>query len=145
SRWQFSIGAGPSVPLGDLGDEAERGFLVQTSVGYNPTNLPAGFRLDLFWQGFDAVEREPSSDVAYGGEWYRQLSALVNVVVAPPSAPRAFRPYGLLGGGWMREWHDDRTYSGTVHATFNFNAGAGVEFPLFGSLGFVEARVLNVF
>lgn len=144
-QWQVSLGAGPSIPISNLGDEAETGYHVQGSVGYQLPALPAGVRLDLFYQDFDAVEREPSIHVTYGGEWYRQLSAMLNFTITAPGSLGFIQPYALVGGGYIREWHDDRTYSGKHHNTVNFNAGAGVEFPILGSEGFLEARVLNMF
>lgn len=144
-QWQVSLGAGPSIPIARLGEEAETGYHVQGSVGYQLPSIPAGLRLDLFYQDFDAVEREPGIFVSNGGEWYRQLSAIMNFTISSPTSIGFLQPYGLIGGGYMREWHDDRTYSGKKQNTLNFNAGGGVEFPVFGSEGFLEVRLLNIF
>lgn len=144
-QWQVSLGAGPTIPVSRLGEEAETGFHVQGSVGYQLPSLPAGLRFDLLYQGFNAVEREPGIDVSYGGEWYRQIGGMLNFTVASPSSIGFLQPYALIGGGYFREWHDDRTYSGKHHNTLNFNAGAGVEFPILGTEGFLEVRMLNIF
>lgn len=144
-QWQVSLGAGPSIPVSRLGEEAETGYHLQGSLGYQLPALPAGVRLDLLYQDFDAVEREPSIDVSYGGEWYRQLSAILNFTISSPTSLGFIQPYALVGGGYIREWHDNRTYSGKHQNTVNFNAGAGVEFPILGSEGFLEARMLNIF
>jgi opacity protein-like surface antigen len=140
---QYSVAVGPSFPTGRLADEATRGYHVQGSVGFGVPRLPFGLRTDLFYQNFTNVEREPGINVSLGGEWFRQLGFMLNA--QPVFALGAVSPYVLLGAGWVREWHDDRSYSGTAHTTFNLNAGAGLDVPLNQRVGlFVEVRQLNV-
>jgi len=141
--WDVSLGAGPSFPVSRLGEEAETGMHVHGLVGYRLRGIPAKLRVGVFYQNFDATEREPSINVSLGGEWYRQLSAVVDAVFQlPVNAP--VQPYALVGAGWLREWHDDRTYAGKNHATVGFNAGAGIDFPILGVHGYIEARYMGV-
>ncbi len=141
--WDISFGAGPSFPVSELGEEAETGFHAHGLVGFQLPGFPAKLRVGAFYQNFNAVEREPSINVSLGGEWYRQLSAVVDAVIQlPMDAP--VQPYALVGAGWLREWHDDRTYSGKNHMTIGFNAGGGVEFPIFGVHGYLEARYMGL-
>jgi hypothetical protein len=140
---QYSIAVGPSFPTGSLADEAARGYHVQGSVGFTLPALPFGLRTDLFYQNFSNVEREPGINVSLGGEWFRQLGFILNAKRGISLG--AVEPYALLGAGWVREWHDDRSYSGTRQTTFNLNAGAGIDVPLNQRIGFfVEARQLNL-
>lgn len=140
--WYVAAGAGPSVAMGTLAEEVGNGFHLQGSVGVAPRVLPFGLRFDLFYQNFDAVEREPTINRSLGGEWFRQLSGLVNAQYALPLG--TLQPYALVGGGWIREWHDDRTYYPDAQTTVNLNLGGGVHFPLLGAKGFLEARYLNI-
>lgn len=141
---QLSLGAGPSFPMGALADETRPGHHVQGSAGFGLPRIPFRFRTDLFYQRFNSVEREPSVNVSLGGEWYRQLGFKLNGVYEMPLG--ALNPYGLVGGAWLREWHGDRTYSGTRHSAFSVNAGAGVNIPIPGGIAlFVEAPYLNLF
>lgn len=140
---QFYVGAGPSIPLGDFADEAVSGFHVQGSADLTPSFLPFGLRADVFYQTHGNVEREPGINVSLGGEWFRQLGLMLNGVYRVSLG--AVEPYALVGAGWFREWHDDRSYSGTHHTTFNINAGVGFDVPITSRLGvFVEARQLNL-
>jgi hypothetical protein len=143
--WDVAIGAGPSLPMAALGDEVDVGYHVSASLGYRTARLPVGLRLELLYQDFDAVEREPSIFVARGGEWYRQLSGVLSATYDIPVASASLRPYGLAGIGWIREWHDDITYSGERHVTMSINVGAGLDFPILRWTGFVQARYMNLF
>lgn len=140
---QFAIGGGPSFPLGTLGDEAKTGHHVQGSLYFELPGFPVDLRTDLFYQRFDAVEREPNIYVSLGGEWYRQLGFKVNAIYSVSLG--RFEPYALVGGNWLREWHGDRTYSGTDHSAFSGNVGVGVSVPLNDRIDiFLEAPYLNL-
>lgn len=140
--WEGSFGAGASIPMAELGDEAKTGYHVTGSVGYHPDVLPFGLRLDLFYQSFNAVEREQSIFSVLGGEWFRELGFMLNAVYRFGSG--SLRPYGVAGIGYAREWHGDRTYWPEVQWDVDFNAGIGLEFPLRQAIGFVEVRHLDV-
>ena len=143
SQAQYSVGAGISIPTGDLSDEAEQGWNVQGSAEFAIAAIPFGLRLDLFYQDFDNVPRAPGINVSLGGEWFRQLGLALYGKYGVPLG--VVSPYALLGGAWVREWHDDRSYSGTKHATFNLNAGLGFDVSVTERLGlFVEAKQLNL-
>lgn len=140
---QYSVAVGPSFPTGTLADEAVRGYHVQGSVAFRVPVLPFLVQTDLFFQDFNNVEREPGINVSLGGEWFRQLGLMVSGKRGLSLG--AVEPYALLGVGWVREWHDDRSYAGIAHTTFNVNAGVGVDVPLNQRLSFfVEARWLNL-
>ena len=140
--WEFWIGGGPVLPMGELADEARTGVALQGSFVFDLARLPINVRADLFYHDAEAVTREPGIDVSYGGEWYRQLgSALYGQLSVPMGA---LSPYGLLGAAMVREWHGDRTFREENQTSLNVNVGVGVEFPLFGVGGFLEARYLNL-
>ncbi len=140
--WMGALGGGPSVPLGNLADEARRGYHVQGSVGYALDGLPITVRADLFYQLFRNVARDPGLHVSLGGEWFRQLNGQLSMMYRLPLG--SIEPYALAGVGWGHEWHGDRTFNGTRHGNLIVNSGVGVAFPILGMSGFVEARLANL-
>lgn len=140
---RFSVAAGPSFPIGEFSDEAVRGYHVQGSVAFRVPVVPFDLRTDLVYLSFSNVEREPGINVTLGGEWFRQLGLVLNGQYGLSLG--SVEPYALLGVGLVREWHGDRSYSGTDHIAVSLNAGIGMEVPLNQRFGlFVEARQLNI-
>jgi hypothetical protein len=140
--WEFWIGGGPVIPMGELADEARTGVALQGSFVFDLPSLPVDVRADLFYHDSEAVTREPGIDVSYGGEWYRQLGSAIYGQLSVPMG--GLNPYGLLGAAMVREWHGDRTFREENQTSLNVNIGVGIEFPLFGVGGFLEARYLNL-
>jgi len=138
--WQISIAGGPSLPTGDFRDEANTGFHVQGSVGFDVPLFPLGIRADLLWQELP--------DAIADGEWFRQIGGMLNGTFGIPLV--FIRPYGLIGGGLLNTRTPDVQHGGHGHEgeTINlvgFNLGGGLEFPFVGLTGFLEARFLNLF
>jgi hypothetical protein len=141
--WYGAFGAGPTLPVGNLGDESDVGFHLMGSVGLNSGALPVGLRADFFFQQFNAVEREPSVYSVLGGEWFRQFGGTVSAKYGLDMG--STRPYILAGGGWNHNWHADRTYWPERQNIVSFNAGVGLDLNVFGADWFIEARHLNLF
>jgi hypothetical protein len=140
---QFSFGFGPSLPVGDFADEAVRGYHVQGSVAFSVPVLPFGLRTDLFFQNHSNVERAPGLSVSLGGEWFRTFGLMLNATYDLDLGN--VEPYAVVGAGWVREWHGDRSHWPSSHTAFNLNGGVGVNVPLNDRVSlFVEARQLNV-
>jgi opacity protein-like surface antigen len=136
--FQISIAGGPSIPTGELSDEAGTGYHVQGSVGFNVPLLPFGVRADLLWQEF------PLSGV---DGHFRQVGGLLNGTFALPMP--IIRPYLLAGAGVINHSepetpHGDHAHEGGSSTDVGFNAGVGVQFPFVGMSGFLEARYLNI-
>ena len=140
--WELWLGAGPAIPLGDLSDDARTGLALQGSLVTTIPSLPVKLRADLYYHDSEAVEREPGIDVSLGGEWYRQVGGALYAQLSVPVG--SVDSYGLLGAGYVREWHGDRTFRQERQTSFNVNAGAGIAFPLFGVGGFFEGRLMNL-
>lgn len=156
----YSVGGAVSLPVGELSDrglsksmgwhvplhefptEARTGMHLQGSIGYEFSSLPIGLRADLLFQNFPAVEREPGVNVSLGGEWYRQLGVVLNATYR--FARGAVQPYGLVGAAWLREWHGDRTHYPQKQASVPLHAGAGIDIPFLGIVGFLEVRYMNL-
>lgn len=142
-KWEGSFGAGPTLPVGRLSDEAVTGYHVMGSVGYNTQLLPFGVRANFFYQNFNAVDREPSIYSVLGGEWYRQLGGSLSAKYVIGQG--VVQPYALAGGGWNYNWHSDRTYWPEKQQTVDFTAGFGIDLALMGADAFLEVRHLNLF
>ena len=140
---QVTLGIGRALTSGDFADEARDGWSAQGTYGFAVPGLPVRLRADLVYQNFRNVARAPSLYARQGGEWFRQMGAVLNATHALELG--AVRPYGIAGVGLLREWHDDTSYSGTDHVNLTVNAGVGLEVPLSaGGRGlFVEARLVN--
>lgn len=133
---RLGLAAGPSIPLGELSDEAGTGFHVRGGVGLEIPLLPIGVRGDLIWQQF-ADEHDGN---------FTQLGGLINATWRLPFP--IIQPYLVGGGGLMRfdepeEDHGDHAHDGESGTNFAFAAGAGVQLRLLGFGGFVEARYLD--
>lgn len=132
----FGVSAGVSLPLGDhFSEEAGTGFHVQGSLGYGAATLPVRFRADLLYHQFPD-EHEGN---------FRQIGGLANALVG--LSDLAGRPYLLGGLGFLNhsapdEDHGDHSHEGDDETTFAFTVGAGVEFPIGGVIGTLEARFL---
>jgi hypothetical protein len=133
---RVGLGAGPAIPLGDLGDEANTGFHVRGSLGLEVPLIPVGLRADALWQRFPD-EHEGS---------FTGLGGLLNATLRLPM-PLA-RPYLLGGVGFIRHSEPDVAHEGHVHeggteTEFAFAVGGGFEIRLLRLGGFVEARYLD--
>lgn len=72
------------------------------------------------------------------GKCFRQFNANLNAIYTVPMG--TIQAHGLVGAGWGREWHGDRSFNGTRHGNLIVNTGLGAAFPVLGVVGFIEAR-----
>jgi opacity protein-like surface antigen len=109
---------------------------VQASIGFTPALLPVGVRADLLWQEYpDEI----------GGN-FREVGGLANAILALPLG--IARPYllggvGLINHNAPEEEHGDHAHEGESGTTAAFAVGGGIEFPLLGLTGAIEARYLS--
>lgn len=128
--WEISIAGGPSFPMSDLKDQADTGYHVEGSVGFDVPMLPFGIRADAFWQEF------PDSDDG----WFRQIGGILNATAGVPMA--VIQPYVLAGVGYLRT--ETPNELDDAESGVGVNAGAGIDFPFMGLGGFLEARYMNL-
>jgi hypothetical protein len=140
---EASLGGGPTLPIGNLDDESKIGTHVTLTLGYQPSILPFRLRGDIFYQNFNAVQREPSIYSVLGGEWYKQIGLALNGKYSKDVGN--LKPYLLAGAGYNFNWHSDRTYNPERQRVLNFNAGLGVDVRPLGHDMFIEVRGLSLF
>jgi opacity protein-like surface antigen len=133
----FGVAAGPSLPIGDLGDHFNTGWHVQGSFALAPMTLPFGVRADLNYQRFPEKAHDDHS--------IDMLSGIVNGIFALPGVN--MRPYLTAGVGAYNtsfDDHDDDNGNGST-TDIGINGGAGVQFGLGALNAFLEAKFHNVF
>jgi Outer membrane protein beta-barrel domain len=129
----IGVAGGASLPTSDLSDAAETGWNVTGTVGFNPTMIPLGIRVDAAYNRY-SVKAPFTGHLAI-------TSVSGNLLYKFPSA--TVSPYAIGGAGWC---HEDASVTGASGSENHFcwNAGGGISMPLSGFETFVEARYNQV-
>ena len=142
---EFSLGAGPTVPLGDFGDVANIGYHGLVAVSFVPGSFPLGIQLEGMYQRLKFDEAIP------GDRTNQIIQGTANLVYKFKSSEESrFRPY-LIGGAGIYNFKavggDDVSPpgEGATATDFGINAGAGFDFKAGGAGLFLEGRFHNVF
>jgi hypothetical protein len=142
---RFSLGAGPTIPSGDLADGVNTGFHGLAAVSFQPAGFPVGFQVDGMFQrmGVDDAPLLGSVDANF-----QVIQGTANAVYSfQTSEATKFRPY-LIGGVGVYNYKftgDDVPDDFGSQTDFGINAGAGFDY-LAGAIGiFAEGRFHNVF
>jgi hypothetical protein len=129
---RFGIGAGPSIPMGDLGDAVNTGFHAQGMVALRVPLLPLSLRGDVLFQRFSAD--------APGVGNFQQIAGVVNgfytLLPVPMVSPYVSGGVGLYNSSFG---------GGDSSTDFGVNVGAGLRVNLLLVEVFGEARLHNVF
>ena len=138
----FGLAAGPTFPLGDLGDLVDMGWHAQALVSFGAGVQPLGVRAELLYQQLEGDEVEA-----------RQLAAFLSGVLASPNP--GFTPYLLGGAGvYNLDTDDDRIFlldeilPGSVAGSsteLGVNVGVGVDIGMVGYNLVLEALYHHVF
>jgi len=130
----FGIAAGASIPMGDLGDVVGTGFHGMATLGFMPSMLPFGMRVDGMYNSLGAKD-----DV--GDFTLKIIGVTANGVFAMPGMMAS--PY-LIGG--LGFYNSDFDVAGTESSSdFGINVGLGAKFSLSGFGTFAEVRYHNIF
>ena len=135
----FGIAAGASIPMGDLGDDfAKTGWHGMATLGFMPSMLPFGMRIDGMYNSM-------SLEDAFGDASVRIIGANANAIIAMPAMVTS--PY-LIGGVGMYNSKldsDDPDFDVDGETDFGINIGIGAKFNLSGFGTFAEIRYHNIF
>lgn len=130
----FGLGAGATLPVGDLGDFFGTGWHAQASLGFNAAGL--GLRLDGMYHSLPEEGHDHDMRVLAG-----VLNA--NFRFSPGAA---VQPYVSVGAGiYNLNLDEDDPDEGFDTTRFGINGGAGLRFQLAGMATFLEARYHNIF
>lgn len=134
SGFQIGASAGVAFPTGDFSDAANTGYDVTLMVGFKPTLIPLGVRLEAAYNQFGReVDNGNVNIPAFTG----------NLVYTFPSV--SFSPYAIGGAGLYRVNVDPEVGPSVGENKFGFNIGGGIKIPLSRSFEtFVEARYNRV-
>ena len=135
----FGIAAGASIPMGDLGDVASTGWHGMATLGFMPSMLPFGMRIDGMYNSMSADE-----DV-FGDASFRIIGANANAVISMPAMVTS--PYLIGGIGMYNSKLDSDVPDFDVdgETDFGINIGIGAKFNLSGFGTFAEIRYHNIF
>lgn len=134
TRPTFGIAAGLALPTGDFGDAFSSGFNVTGHVGFEPSTVPVGLRLEGMYNRFDlkgAGSVDGNASI---------LGFTGNAILGGTAAPGSIRPYAIGGLGVYNTKVSSDLGDGDSETKFGLNAGAGIDVPLSGIAVFFEAR-----
>lgn len=137
----IGFGGGVSVPIGDAKDALKRGYNAQGVVSAKLPGMPLGVRGIFNFQKFEFESSLPSTQ----GD-ATAMSGLGNATFALSAGP--IRPYITAGvGAFSTKSKLDApgSTSSDSKVEFGINGGAGIEFKLMSLVGYVEARMDNIY
>lgn len=134
AQLKFGIGAGASVPNGDLADATDMGYHFLATAGVKPPLAPVGFRVDGMFNQFNF--KAPFDDQSL-----RIMGLNANAVLSMPGAV-VLSPY-LIGGVGM--YNSKASGAGSTSSNdLGVNIGGGISFGLAGFGAFAEIRFHDV-
>jgi len=134
AQLKFGIGAGASLPGGDMKDGVETGYHLMATAGVQPPLSPVGFRVDGSFNQFS--DKSPST------ENFRIMGLTANAVLGMPGA-MVVKPYAIGGVGM---YNSKSSAAGSESSNdMGVNLGAGVSFGLAGFSAFGEIRWHKLF
>jgi outer membrane protein with beta-barrel domain len=125
---QFGVAAGVSLPVSDLSDIANTGFNGTVTLGFQPTMIPLGVRIDGAYNQWGVKS-------AFGSGNFHSTSVTGNLVFKMPGA--TVSPYAIGGAGW---YNLGASGGGSSENDFGWNIGGGISMALSGFDTFLEAR-----
>ena len=132
---KFGIGAGASIPNGDISESVETGYHLLATAGIQPPLAPVGFRVDGMFNEFNF--KAPASDTKF-----RVMGLNANAVFSMPGAI-VLSPYAIGGVGM---YNSKTTVDNSESETdIGVNIGVGIKFGLAGFGAFAEARFHHLF
>jgi opacity protein-like surface antigen len=133
---QLGVAGGVAIPTSDLSDVANTGFNGTVTLGFSPSMIPLGIRIDGAYNQFAIKD-------AIGGGNIHFISVTGNLVYKIPGA--TVSPYAIGGAGWYNaNLSDNALFGSGSDNNFGWNIGGGISMPLSGFDTFVEARYNQV-
>jgi opacity protein-like surface antigen len=138
--YTFSVGAGLSIPTGDVSDATKTGFNVQGAVNHKLGMSP------MWMRGEVAFHRFGSQDLGGADGHLSELGAIANLGYSFPTTSKV-RPYVLGGLGLYSQKYTIEAQGASLsqsESDIGFNGGVGIAFPMAGRSASVEARYHSV-
>jgi hypothetical protein len=130
---QFGAALGAALPTSDLSNSTNTGFNVTGTIGFQPSMIPLGVRVDGAYNQFGAKG---------GGGNAHFTSVTGNLVYKMPST--GVSPYIIGGAGWYNTAVTVTGFGTLSENDFGWNVGGGISMPLSGFDTFLEARYNQV-
>lgn len=131
----WSIGLGPTLPQGDLGDGAKSGFHGMAGATFSLPAAPIKIRADA---GYHTMKSEADDEIS------------LNLITVSGDAqwsfmPGPLSPYVIGGVTWgSASLGGDNAPDVDAENDFGFNVGGGLDFGLASLKLFAEARYFSV-
>ncbi|MBL0170859.1 MAG: outer membrane beta-barrel protein [Gemmatimonadaceae bacterium] len=139
----LGVSGGLSLPMGNLGDNADAGYNVTGHVYFKPSTMKFALRGDV---GYDSWKSKSSNSVVSAD--VSSLSFTGNGIFYLGESTAAMRPYLLVGGGMYRTKSSASVSGVSASSTSTdpgIQGGLGMSFNLNGFNTFLEAKYVNVF
>lgn len=130
---QFGVAGGAVLPTGDIADGLNTGLNGTVLVGFRPSMIPLGIRLEGAYNHMGADG---------GGGNLHVTSVTGNFIYRFPST--TVSPYAIGGAGWCQAAVTVTGFGTVSDSKFCWNAGGGIEMQLSSFQTFVEARYNKV-
>lgn len=135
--FRIGVAGGVSVPVSDLGDEANTGFVLRANISIKPIGLPFTLQAEGGWNEWGIKDADGN---------IRSLSLTANVLYDFPTYT-PLKPYILGLGGLYHLTSSTDVGPGTFSSSsnkFGLGAGVGLRMPLGGLDTYFEARYTHV-
>lgn len=130
AQTSLDVAAGPSAPVGSLGDIADIGYNISLGLNMGARALPVGLRLEGGYNSFGLTGSNANVRILSGTG-----NAIFNV------GPTRDAPYLIAGLGiYNRSFGANSAFLGENRTVVGINGGGGLRFPLTGINTFFEAR-----
>jgi len=135
ARGYFGVGGGLAVPVGDYGNVAKTGWLLDAIGGFTTKRGIVGARADLMWAQ-NGLKAEDGHE--------RLLGVNADIVLTPGHRPSQWHPYFMGGVGLYNGKDTSPGVSGSA-TKLAINAGAGLQVHTGHRTDiFVEGRFLTI-
>jgi hypothetical protein len=134
---KIGIGAGATLPNGDMADDVESGYHALIALKIKPPLSPVGFRVDGMFNQFN--------DKTSSSSKLRVMGLNANAILSMPGVPLVLSPYVIGGVGMYRTSISPAITGVDPETNLGVNVGAGISFGLAGFGAFAEVRLHNVF
>jgi opacity protein-like surface antigen len=143
--WHIGVGGGVTVPVGNIKDTLKQGYTFQAVGSLNLPGMPVGLRASFNYQKFNQkVDQSVDTGNEATGTIMSGLgNAQFSLIKVGPIRPYVAAGLGAFRVGSETTLDGNSETDSSMH--FGINGAAGAEFTFGSVLGYVEARLENIY